>query len=499
MIYSPIQSPLRSPLQPLIGGVRRGGAAAAGYDILLPYGQSNVFYGSQKDPLVDIADPDIYQWGYNAPNANTIFAANDPLDYFDVSGVNGALGNNGAGDCIGHVMTFARTTYKPTYAAGRKILLAGAACGGQALSNGGTLSPNHPGIHYTSLITRALAAQTAGADASTFKLVMFHQGEGDYQAFAAVAQPGIVRAYRACLTHLVDKIRADLSAPELAFLLGQMTVWSVDAASARFSTNGINIDKIHRELVNRVDLTAFAGNGGDGAGDVHYTDDEQRNLAGRHAASYIAALANTRPACTWPTIDVPAAGFVVSGANMDISGDGTSAWKSAFATGGRKGELVYMEFEAVAVASQTNLGFCGLANCFQTDGNYLGQVSGNLSAAGNNSTMKAAGVYGGQPNSATGWTVANAVSIGTITAGTRIRIALNGATGKAWIGKVGSAWPASGDPEAGTNPWITGIGTTERVFPAVSIYTGAGNTWRLHVNTGDFTGVVPTGFSAWGT
>lgn len=476
--------------------VMKKSVPALGYDILLPYGQSNVFYGDSKDVGIDVSDASIFQWGYNAPNTDTIIAANDPLDYVDTSGVNGQPGNAGLGDCIGHAMTFARNTYKPTYAAGRKILLAGYAYGGQRIATGGILSANHPGAGYTSFKTRALAAQTAGADSSEFKAVIFHQGEGDYQAYGATAQPGIIDAYRACLLYLIDQIRTDLSEPNLLFLLGQMTEWSIDLTSARFSTNGIKIDRIHREIINYINHTGFAGNGGDGTGDVHYTAAEQRSLAGRHATAYADALVNTRPACTWPQIDLPGGDFVVSNAGMDISGGATAGWKSAMATGGRKGELVYAEVEAYAVSSQTNLGFIGLTNCFMSRLNYLSGNSGNLTAAGSNSTQKAAGVWGGQPTSYTGWTLANAVSIGTLTAGTRIRFAVNLVTGKAWVGKVGSAWPNSGDPETDSNPWVTGIDS--RVFLACSIYSGSGNTWRLHVDAGDFTGTVPSGFVPWG-
>lgn len=474
-------------------------SALAGYDILLPYGQSNVFYSTTaKDTGIDIADADIYQWGYNAPNANTIIAGNDPLDYVDTSNKAGDAGNGGVGNTIGHAMTFARDTYKPTYANGRKIMLAGYAYGGQAVASGGILSANHVGAGYTSFISRALAAQTAGADSSDFKAIIFHQGEAEATSYGAAAQPAVMAGYRACLMYLIDKARTDLGVADLPFILGQMTEYSIDAGSARYSTNGININKIHRELVNRIEYTGISSNGGDGTGAVHFSAAEQRNMAARHATTFTNALANSRPACKWPAIDTPPAGFTVSNGDMDICGDATSAWKTAQANGGRRGELVYMEFEAVAVASQANM-MCGLVNYFVDPTTYMAAATGNLSGAGSNSPKKAAAVWPSQANLVGGWTVDNAVSIGTVTAGDRIRIALNGSTGKAWIGKVGSAWPNSGDPAAGTNAWISGIGSTERVFPAVSINTAAGNKWRLHVNTGDFSGTVPTGFSAWGT
>lgn len=472
----------------------RASAPLAGYDILLPYGQSNVFYGATKNPAIDVADAKIVQWGYNSPNANTIIAANDPLDYYDTSGVAGSGGNGGVGDCIGHAMAFARDVWKPTYSAGRKIMLAGYAYGGQRITGTAWLSATAPGTGYSAFISRALAAQVAGADSSAFKAVIFHQGEGEYQQYLTTAVPQAVNNYRAFLIALIEKIRADLGVASLPFLIGQMTEWSIDATSARFNVNGIGIDKIHREMKNYLPYVGFAGNGGTGTGNVHYTAAEQRALALRHADSYTQAVSNTRPACTWPQIDIKS-GFSVANSGADLSGDSSSAWKSIMATGGRSGELVYAEVEAYAVANQTNLGKIGLSNNFLNGLGYLGENSGNLDGA--NSTIKCASVWGGQPNSVIGWTSANAVSIGTITAGTRIRIAVNGVTGKAWIGKVGSAWPNSGDPETGANPWITGINS--RVFIASSIYTGAGNIWRLHVNAGDFVGSVPSGFVPWGS
>ena len=109
-----------------------------------------------------------------------------------------------------------------------------------------------------------------------------------------------------------------------------------------------------------------------------------------------------------------------------------------------------------------------------------------------------------QPGIVNGWTATNPVLSGTfgiVTVGTRFGILVRPSMGKAWIRKVGVAWPFSGDPDAGTNPWISGITTTERIFPCCAMYTGTSNTWRLHTDANDLTGtdaLAISGVSAWG-
>jgi hypothetical protein len=464
-----------------------------------------VFYGSAKNVSIDVGAADIFQYGYNAPNANTIIAAAEPLDYPDRSGVSGQTGNNGAGDCIGHDMAFVRDYIKPSVAAGQKLMLAGLAYGGQTITTNGSLSANASGSWYTTFITRALAALAAGGAGSTFGYMSFQQGEGDFQPYGNAAQAAVVNAYRACLLYLVDKARTDLSAPILPFLMGQMSAYSIDAGGVRYATNGVNIDHIHQELKNYIERVGFYGNGGDGTGDVHYSAAEQRNLAGRMPTAYTDALANTRPSSLWPSIDLPGGDFAVSNGGKDISGGAASAWKSVHATGGRIGEDVYFEFEVAAKNNNVNMGYCGITNCFLDRSNYLGATTGNLASAGNNSTKKQAAIWPAtQPHSVAGWTVVNAIAgsvFGNAAAGDRFGFLIRPSLGKAWVRKVGSAWPFSGDPDTGANPWISGISATERIFPAVSIYTGSGNTWRLHTDASDLVGtdaLAISGVSAWG-
>jgi len=481
--------------------------APAGYDIFMPYGQSNIFFGGFYDGSIDLTDPSIFQFGYNAPHANAIFAAQEPLDFRDDGNHVGGVNNTPPGNYIGHDMHFLRDYYKPNAAGGRRMLLCGNSYGGQGIDklvpstiNGGT-----DGFLWTDFITRAPLALAAAGAGSQYKAVLFHQGEGDYQinwvppfvppnptALQIQNRQDIRRAYLAALIDLV-RSSSGLSVPNLPWVQGQVTVWSVDAGGANFGTEGVIQDKVNQELVNRVPYTGFAVNNGMGTSNVHYTAAEQRLFAAQYWIAYQAALLNTRSAVTWPAIDVPVSDFVVSNSNLDITGGAASNWKSAIANGGRIGEKFYAEMEAVAVASQTNM-MAGITAPFLDSSTYMGN-SGAIFGA----RTKGAAVWGGQPNSVTGWTVANAVSIGTITAGTRIKFAVDQTTGKAWVGKTGAAWPNSGDPASGTNPWITGIDAKHRIALAVSIFNGAGNKWRLHTNTGDFSDAVPSGFAPMGT
>lgn len=88
------------------------------------------------------------------------------------------------------------------------------------------------------------------------------------------------------------------------------------------------------------------------------------------------------------------------------------------------------------------------------------------------------------------WTKAQSGTF-TIAANDVIGFALDLGAGYAWVSKNNS-WQLSGDPAAGTSPWVTGISGT--VYPAAA---PSSNTSRISTKTAELTYSPPSGFSNW--
>jgi hypothetical protein len=91
----------------------------------------------------------------------------------------------------------------------------------------------------------------------------------------------------------------------------------------------------------------------------------------------------------------------------------------------------------------------------------------------------------------------------TFTAGQVAMFAFNFSNLKAWVGKVGTGWYNGGDPAAGT-------GQTATLSSAAAFHVSAqvervdsapagGSQFSLRTQTSQFTGTIPSGFSAWYT
>ncbi len=136
--------------------------------------------------------------------------------------------------------------------------------------------------------------------------------------------------------------------------------------------------------------------------------------------------------------------------------------------------------------------------------NTLNLVSGSQFSGFGDSTITLADSLGGSGNSAgvrstgaTGvfgsFTLVNAVGV-TWGGGDRLDWAIDLDAGKAWIGKNGT-WCASGNPAAGTNPWVTFTASTT-IFPAWAS-TNSSDTVTTDFGGSGFTDTMPAGFSRW--
>lgn len=139
-----------------------------------------------------------------------------------------------------------------------------------------------PGFYYNATqshpwddaIRRAQLALQSG----TLKGILWHQGESDSSRELA---PG----YAAKLQDLVARFRAELRAPEVPFIVGQL---------GRFEDSPWNeyrtlVDRAHRELPAKVPHTAFVSaeelkHKGD---KVHFHADSYREFGRRYAAAYL--------------------------------------------------------------------------------------------------------------------------------------------------------------------------------------------------------------------
>lgn len=493
--------------------------SAPGYDIILIGGQSNQFYGLTKDGGIDTSDANVYQFysgGAGTADTVSLGGANDPLDHPDTSGV--------AGPAIGHTVRFAVDSYigGGNLLTPRKVLLVPTAYGGTRVGNTGALGwgvnsgrggAATVGTLATSLVSRANAAK-ALSGTNTIKLLDWHQGEGDIYAFATLQLP-VITKYRWMLLTTLKYFRDQIGG-NFPIVLGTLADWTSNTGDGvnYLAANAKLINKVIRAIARKLPYVAVVDTispspVADGSS-VHYTAAGQRaTYAPRLGVAYDEAVANSNypTSPTWDDIDYRntadgyAAGCTITNGGLDLTGDANAGWKTHIATMPNTSGLVYWEMKAQAVASATNLGYVGVCNQdFSTEG-YLGQSSSN---SGRHEA--AAGLWGlaGQASSVTGavnspWTLRAALTLASnIAVNGRVMLALNRSLGYLWIG-VNGTWPNGGDPAAGTNPWITGIPTTDLVFIAASIYTGTGNTWRIQAKASEQSYLPPSGFTAWGS
>jgi pimeloyl-ACP methyl ester carboxylesterase len=130
---------------------------------------------------------------------------------------------------------------------------------------------SHP---WDDAMKRARLALQAG----TLKGILWHQGESDSNATLA---PG----YEAKLHDLILRMRAELKAPNVPFVAGQMGQFE-DSPWPQFKQQ---VDQVHRDLPRKVARTAFVGSDGlKHKGDkVHFDAESYREFGRRYAAAYL--------------------------------------------------------------------------------------------------------------------------------------------------------------------------------------------------------------------
>ena len=179
---------------------------------------------------------------------------------------------------------------------------------------------------------------------------------------------------------------------------------------------------------------------------------------------------------TWNPSD-KGANITLSNGNLDATG--ATAFHSVRATTSRSSGKKY--FEILLVAADASGSIIGAMDGSGTLTTYVGN-SANGFGHQNNGT-----------DYVTGDTLSNDPAT-TYTTNDVVNIAIDFGAGSAWLGKNGS-W-VTGDPAAGTSPWVTGI--SGAYFPTYST-ANASNAGRLRTKNAQFTGSVPSGFTSWAT
>ena len=133
-----------------------------------------------------------------------------------------------------------------------------------------TATKSHP---WDDAIRRAHLAQKSG----TLTGILWHQGESDSNEKLA---PG----YEAKLHDLIARMRKELGAPEVPFVVGQMGKF----AEAAWDDAKVQVDRVHQELPKKVKRTAFASaerlkHRGD---KVHFDSPSLREFGKRYFAAF---------------------------------------------------------------------------------------------------------------------------------------------------------------------------------------------------------------------
>jgi hypothetical protein len=171
-------------------------------------------------------------------------------------------------------------------------------------------------------------------------------------------------------------------------------------------------------------------------------------------------------------------GHTLTNGNLDIIAS-TTAWKNtrttiSIPTSGKW----YAEFTIASVTNGENI-MVGFSPPTLSLATYLGAGVNSIGFQGNGNI----------------WTNGSSAAGGTtFAANDVIQIAVDRASGKAWLGKNGT-WVSSGNPAAGTNQTTSSVSTTGELFFGVSIYT-AGNGVNCNFGQRAFAYTAPSGFKA---
>lgn len=139
-----------------------------------------------------------------------------------------------------------------------------------------------PGVFYQPTKSHpwddALRRSKAALQVGTLKGILWHQGESD-------SSRELAAGYESKLHDLIARFRAELKAPAVPFVVGQLGRF----ADAPWNEFKVEVDRAHRELPWKVKFTAFVSSEGLAhKGDkVHFDSASYREFGRRYAAAYL--------------------------------------------------------------------------------------------------------------------------------------------------------------------------------------------------------------------
>jgi hypothetical protein len=260
-------------------------------------------------------------------------------------------------------------------------------------------------------------------------------------------------------------------------------VWVPKRYTGTYGTNGFRLDFSDNSAATATTL------GKDAAGSNNWTPNNFSVTAGADNDSLVDVPTNGSEVdtglggqvrgnyCTWNPLD-STAGHTLSNGNLDVVPT-TMAWKHTRSTISiPTSDKWYAEFTFPGL-NDTQFTIIGFAPPSLSLSTYVGAATGSI---------------GFQCN-ATVWTNGGSGLTGTTYAANDImQIAVDRASGKAWLGKNGT-WISSGNPANGTNPTTSSVATTGDLFFAVSIYA-TGNSVVCNWGARPFAYTAPSGFKA---
>jgi hypothetical protein len=185
----------------------------------------------------------------------------------------------------------------------------------------------------------------------------------------------------------------------------------------------------------------------------------------------------------WSASDATANSMTLTNGGLTVTG-ASAGNKSIRGTISKTSGKLYVEF--LATQTGTNVAF-GLASASFNVGSYLG--SSNYSA----------GVFYGS-NQTSGFT-SNYTSVGFVTAGGVVGIAVDFAAGSIWIA-FNNVWAASllRDPASGAAPIVSFTpATVGALFPSMTFTSvPSAESWTLQPTAASQRYASPSGFSPWG-
>jgi hypothetical protein len=139
-----------------------------------------------------------------------------------------------------------------------------------------------PGAYYAETKVHpwddAMMRAKIALQAGTLKGILWHQGESD-------SNPQLAPSYETKLKELIARFRAELNAPNVPFIVGQMGRFP----GAPWNENHLLVDRAQRELPGKIPYTAYVSAEGlkDKGDSLHFDADSFREFGKRYAEAYL--------------------------------------------------------------------------------------------------------------------------------------------------------------------------------------------------------------------